>query len=162
MSNDQTSDSVDTRQVQTFQVVVSMPEPNQVKFVFGEPYKFPSPTQLYSTLRDILTEYFRSTAEDPDERIFLPIKYGSRVYCSNFPMIHDPRDHSVYLDPLQTVRDAVMEVQRTRTLILYKFSSRPYFYRTKTPADQFPPNPPKPVRQARTLSLPREDGGQSD
>lgn len=146
--------SIDTRDVTSFEVEVSMPEPSHYKFTFLKNYIFPSPILLYTTLREVLTEYIRAGLDDPEEKVFLPLKFASRVLCSNFPVIHNPRDHTIFIDPLQTVRDAVMEVNRTRVIVLEQHPSRPYFYRPKTPADQFPPNPSPQVQRSRTIVAP--------
>lgn len=146
--------AVDTRNVTNFVVNISMPTPDQVKFEFGEPYLFPNPNALYYILRASLMDYL-SQEEGEGGEVFLLVKFGSRVHCSNFPMIHDPRYFHVYLDPLQTVRDPVMEVNRTRTITLFKFPSRPYFFRPKTEKDQFPPTPPRATYKPRSVTVPQ-------
>lgn len=157
--------SVDTREVSRIQVQVSMPGPDQYLFQFAEHYSFPHVGAAFVALREALTDYLRETAglePEEKERLFLPIKYASRVVCTNMPMIHNPMDLSVFIDPLQTVRDVVMEINRTKSILLVRYPSRSYYYRAKTPDYAFPSTPGqsagwKGTKQTVTLDKSRYD-----
>lgn len=150
--------SVDVSSVDRVDVRVDMPEPGKFHFSFAQHYLFPNPNAVFVVLRDALSAYL--TAEDRQEQdtpaeepVFLLIKYASRVYCSNMPMIHSPADRVIYVDPLLPLRDIVMEVNRTKNVTLFAFPSRHYFFRQRTRPEDFPSNPKPKPQSARTLSV---------
>lgn len=102
-----------------------------ILFEFGEHYQFDTVGSLYHTLRDTLSSYMNDK--------FIMIKYASRIVCMNYPVLVDPDGLVMYLDPLQTVRDPIMEIMRTKKLHLLAVNSRPYFFRAKTKPHDFPP-----------------------
>lgn len=90
---------------------------------FDTPYEFESHAHLFQSIRDVLSSYYQGK--------FLMIKYAARIHCSNMPVIHDPADLVIFIDPLQTVRDPLQDIAHGRPLKLLRLPSQSYYYRKK-------------------------------
>lgn len=60
------------------------------------------------------------------------IRYASRIDRPTWPVIQDKGDRLTWLDPLQTIRDPVREINCVRRITLISTMSHPYHYHAAT------------------------------
>lgn len=119
-----TNDNNDASEVVLLDIQVEeVDQGNALLLTFDTPYEFESHAHLFQSIRDVLSSYYHGK--------FLMVKYAARIHCSNMPVIHDPSDLVIFIDPLQTVRDPLQDIAHGRPLKLLRLPSQSYFYRKK-------------------------------
>lgn len=103
-------------------------------FVFECPqgFQFHNTPQLFHSIRASIEGLYQR---------FIMLRYASQVWHDHWRTLHDPNMRRVWVDPLQTIRDPVKEMNLTGRITFIRTASHQYHFRLRQPVTSSQPRP---------------------